>query len=258
MKRLIGLELAAAAVLAFGQTPSTRTFEVASIKPSDPSAVGLSITADKGRFTATNATLKQLITFAYDIPDSRLLGRRKGWIRRDSISSRTIPGGDVTLQTLRPMVQLLLRDRFQLAVHQETRELPFYALVVDKTGPKIVPLEAVDGAGQPGMRKTTGRDAGLAQGHPWQYWPTSYPAKPAYPYRIKMGLTGACNFTLEWTPDSAGQANAGGEVPASADDRNGPSIFTAIREQLGLRLDPRKGPGAVIVIDHVANEPIEN
>ena len=257
MKRLIGLELAAAAVLAFGQTPSTRTFEVASIKPSDPSAVGLSITADKGRFTATNATLKQLITFAYDIPDSRLFGEAKGLDKTRFNIVATIPGGDVTLQTLRPMVQLLLRDRFQLAVHQETRELPFYALVVDKTGPKIVPLEAVDGAGQPGMRNNgpgrwTGTRTSMA------ILANVLSRQTRVSVQDQTGLTGAYNFTLEWTPDSAGQANAGGEVPASADDRNGPSIFTAIREQLGLRLDPRKGPGAVIVIDHVANEPIEN
>ena len=187
--------------------PAARAFEVASIKPSDPSAKGLSITAVKGRFLANNATLKSLIIFAYDIPDSRLLGQPK-WLdgKRFGIVAK-LPEGRVTLRLaeFRQTVQVLLRDRFHLDVHTETRDLPFYALVVDKNGPKISPLESVEGDDPPvGMRSSgPGR---------WDGTRTSIPIlanmltqQTGTSVKDETGLKGLYSFTLEWVPDPAPQ-----------------------------------------------------
>jgi uncharacterized protein (TIGR03435 family) len=151
------------------------------------------------------------------------------------------------------MFQALLEDRFQLRVHTETRELQQYKLVIAKSGFKLRERkEEASGAERAGT--TVGR--GLIQG-----------------YRVSIsnlagfltgelgrlvvdgtGLTGNYDYKLEWTPDES-QPNSGGDAPPA--DAAGPTVFTAVQEQLGLRLEPVKGPVPVVVIDRVV-KPSDN
>jgi uncharacterized protein (TIGR03435 family) len=149
------------------------------------------------------------------------------------------------------MLQALLADRFKLAVHRETRDQPVYELVVAKGGPKLKP----SGAEKSSDDKPNARNG---KGHlEFHRLPVSALLNYFYfqpgsgmvdrPVIDKTGLDGLYDFTLDWTPDDAPPDPA---APA-------PSIFTALEEQIGLKLEPRKAPFEIIVIDH-AEKPAEN
>jgi len=192
-------------------------------------------------------------------------------------------------EQLRARLQALLADRFQLAIRHETKEQPVYALVVAKGGPKIKPAAeiAVTMPNEPAPNQGMARAGGLNEAAPKGAMPKG--AMPKGMMRMGMGeltgrgvelqmlittlanplgrpvldhtgLTGRFDFDLKWTPDpgqSMGPAGAplGMEPPPS--DSNGPSLFTAIQEQLGLRLESTKGPVDTLVIDRV-EKPSEN
>lgn len=151
----------------------------------------------------------------------------------------TFPG-NTTPEQLRPMLQALLAERFKLALHKETRQLPTYALTVAKGGPKIHPVDE----GQP---KTSGGVGHLeATRIGMRKLADLLARQEGVPVTDSTGLTGVFDFTLEWTPDNASPSD------------NGASIFTALQEQLGLKLDARKGPVEVLVIDAVEKSPTAN
>lgn len=141
----------------------------------------------------------------------------------------------------------LLESRFHLRTHTEVRELPIYALVVDKAGLKIRPVPQTDAIGQNPFRMTgAGRLAGTAVTAAMLANVLS--DQLGRSVQDQTGITGVFNFTLEWRPDSTDAA----ALPA------GPSLFTAMPEQLGLKLEARKGPVEVLVIDSVDNSPVGN
>jgi uncharacterized protein (TIGR03435 family) len=217
-------------------------FDVAAIKESDTTgAVGIR-SYPGGRFVTSNASLRLLITWTYDIGDERLVGA-PGWLdsARFDIVAKT-PNQDATLDELHSMMRSLLADRFKLRVHTETKTLPIYTMVVDKDGPKVhVLAEAVamnhdpfkmTGAGRlMGTSVTTGMLAKVLTNQLGHY------------VQDGTGFKGFFDFTLEWRPDSAGPE----------DTRT--SMFTAIREQLGFRLNAGKAPVEVIAIDSVERHP---
>jgi len=247
-----------AACALFGQ-PST--FEVATIKPSSPDAQGSSMTAGAGGVvTVTNATLKMLLTTAYDVRDFQISGG-PGWItsgRFDIVGrpertagAAALPASpksmtDDQLQTavrlMRERLQSLLADRFQLQVHRETRDAPIYALLVAKNGPKM--QTAPEGrTGQRGINVERGRLTAMSA--PLAILVNWLSNQTGRPVIDKTGLAQKFDFKLEWQPD------------LSDADQTGPSIFTAIQEQLGLRLESQRGPVDIIVIDR-AEKPSEN
>ena len=148
------------------------------------------------------------------------------------------------------MLQALLAERFQMRVLRETKELPVYALVVGKSGPQ---LHEAEGAGN-GMR--IGRGRVTTQAISMEPFAKNLGKLLGRTVVDRTGLEGKFAFTLEWTPDPGQPMGLLGPSPASADD-SGPSIFTALQEQLGLKLEPQKGPVEILVIDHV-EKPSEN
>lgn len=262
-----------------------RSFEVASIKPNRSADRRAGIMVPPGRFTANNVTPKFLIEFAYDIKDPQL-SNAPGWInseRYDVEAKEDDSTADAMRKLkreeygkqLRLMVQSLLGDRFKLKVTRETKELPVYALVVTKNGPKLKPttipadeLDAPPPSGGPGQ----GPPKRMAMMRPGQLTMTGVPVSLLTDSlsRItgrnvidKTGLNGNYDLTLQWTPDPAqGQMFGGpdGKPPAEGGpppDASGPSIFTALQEQLGLKLESQKGPVETYTINHI-ERPSEN
>jgi uncharacterized protein (TIGR03435 family) len=213
---------------------SLPSFEVASIKPSKPSTDGMSIFGDpNGRLSVQNATLKDLIRFCYRLRDFQILGGPK-WLEVDRYDIAAKPEDRSQPEQVLLMMQQLLADRFQLKFHRESKEAPVYELMVARNGPK---LRTPDPNGKPGIQGRRGRiDA----------WGTPMPIFAQYlSQRLgrtvidKTALTADYDFILEYQPD---------ENEDVTTDR-GASIFTAIQEQLGLRLQPAKGSVEIFVID---------
>ena len=160
-------------------------------------------------------------------------------------------------QQMRERVRSMLADRFQLTMHRETKEGAVYALVTARGGPKL--KEDTDGAGRPGIfARRRGELTGTSA--PIQWLTQALSNQFSRPVVDKTGLTSKYDFQLQWTPDSSqippGMPPPGVEALPPADP-NGPDVFTAIQEQLGLRLESQKAPVEVLVVDRIA-KPSEN
>ncbi len=224
----------------------TPTLEVASVKPSG-AATGSSsgIYTGQGRIDAHNVTLKRCIIGAYRVGPNQVIGG-PSWLdddRYDILAKADQPvDGDEALMN---MLQTILADRFQLKLHREQRPMTAYILEVAKNGPKLEKSE--DGNSD---TNTTGSNTGIsidARGATMDRLTQILAREVDLPILNRTGLDGAFNFTLKWTPQRL-QQSAGPD---------GISIFTAIQEQLGLRLRAEKVPVEVIVIDS-AEKPSEN
>ncbi len=153
-----------------------------------------------------------------------------------------------------PMLQKILQDRFDMKFHYETRELPGYVLVLGKNGSKMTEIQPPIGPN--GMKEGGGRQVGpgliRSMGMPMLPFVRQLTMELGRVVVDKTGLTGYYDFTLRWTPDQGTATPA-----ADGGDLSGPSIFTAIQEQLGLKLVPTKVPTSILVIDQI-KEPTEN
>jgi len=257
------------------QTAASPSFEVTSIKRNRSGDRRFSVGLHPGRFTTKNATTKSIIEFAYNLRSDTQLTGGPGWVNSDRYDIEAkiedplftkiskLPPEQMEEQ-VRFMVQSLLANRFGLRVSHSTREVLGYALVMAPNGPKLVEATGPDSKGfqgtmmQPG--KITFTDA-----------PTALLAdvlsnEPDLGGRFvfdETGLKGKYNFALQWTADGPASSpkEAGGDLPimnaAAPPDTSGPSIFTAIKEQLGLKLESRKGPIDVLIIDRIET-PTEN
>jgi uncharacterized protein (TIGR03435 family) len=156
------------------------------------------------------------------------------------------------------MFREILVERFGLKVHHETRTLPVYALVVAKGGPKMTaskpqPNDPDGMPGNPGVLNTSlGRETG--RGALIEFLAEDLSDALGRKVVDKTGLTGRYDFTLTWAPDDDAAAMGSS---ASSGAPQGPSLFTAVQEQLGLKLEPVKAPVDVVVIDHL-EKPSEN
>jgi uncharacterized protein (TIGR03435 family) len=252
----------AIAVVCLAQSPEKGpTFEVASIKPAEPGARGMGVQRQAGgRVSMKNVTLRLLITMAWDIRDHQLVGA-PGWFDSEHFDivakpeteiPRTPEGND----KLMLMVQALVTERFGFAFHRETKEMPIYALVVAKNGPKLA-------ASEPGSQNSLMMGRGKLEGKNMKISALAKILTNPLGRTVvdKTGLTGDYNFTVEWTPDvneSMGPKGMPSEAPRDATSMpDGPSLFTALQEQLGLRLESQKGPVEMLVVDR-AERPSEN
>jgi uncharacterized protein (TIGR03435 family) len=257
------------------------TFEVASIKPNtgDDHRFFIQIQPGGGLRT-TGSTLKMLLTLAYDVREFQISGG-PGWVNTDrfdivakaerSAAAENVPDDPrkmtdeqrkTVADQMRERLRALLADRFQLTIHRETKEQSVYALVVGKSGSKLQESQMKEGNAGRG-RMMMGRGQFSGQGVALQMLTQSLSSQLGRPVIDRTGLKGNFDFKLEWTPDP-GQSGGpfGGGPPPGADappppDPNGPSIFTALQEQLGLRLESQKGPVEMLVIDKV-EKPSEN
>jgi uncharacterized protein (TIGR03435 family) len=234
-------------------------FEVATIKPANPETRGQSILVGRGGsnlFTTTNTTLNDLITFAYGIHVRQIVGG-PSWLESEKfdISAKPEQPGIPNVAQLSTMVKKLLAERFGLAFHSEKRELSAYVITQGKNGAKLTKNET--GGNLPGFggrgpgsvvirNSTMAEFAGFLQGRILDR-----------PVVDQTGLSGKFDFTLDWRPDLTQLppgANAP-QLPPEVEAR--PDLFTAIQEQVGLKLEPAKTPVEVYVIDKV-QKPSEN
>jgi uncharacterized protein (TIGR03435 family) len=253
-------------------------FEVASVKRNASGEAKVSIhTQPGGRFVATNVPVRFLVQYAYGLQPSQMAGG-PDWLNNDRFDIVATAGADDGKVTepgspgrMQLMVRALLAERFKLGVHTETRDLPIFALVLankdGRLGPQLKqsaldcssPGAAAADSPSCGIRIGRGPGTMVVGGAPLTQVANSLTTWVGRLVVDETGLTGDFDLTLNWTPDQLPQGfdkkiAAGGLAPV---DPNGPSIFTAVQEQLGLKLDSRKSAVEVLVIDR-AEHPTEN
>jgi len=245
---------------ALGQSPGDKRFDIVSVKPSAPDTHNSFMfrSLPGGAIRIAGEPLRMMIMDAYGVKAFQVSGG-PDWIRTarwdvtakaDGFQSR-IPRDQENA-----MLQAMMADRFQLRVHTEKKEMPVYALEVDKHGPKLTPHTGDERQFRPGYGSLIVKKGTIASLADWisrSLW------------RVVIdrttGLSGEYDYALQWTPDPGeGGPEMYGLPPAPPETHpatNGPSIFTALREQLGLRLVAEKGPVKIVVIDS-AEKPGEN
>jgi len=242
--------------------PAFDAFEVATIKPADLDAQGRYIRMQSvHRFYAKGFTLQALVAAAYSLTPRAISGG-PAWTDTDRYDILASTPGDVqpNLDEQMAMLRKLLTDRFQLAFHRESKELPVYALTVAKGGPKLKDSTVTPGE-LPYLINTVypeekggvhvelpARNATVAQ-----LAAMMQRAVVDRPVIDRTGLSKRYDFDLEWTPD---ENQFGGNLPRSLEPTK-PSLFVAIQEQLGLKLEATRGPVSALVIDRV-ERPSEN
>jgi uncharacterized protein (TIGR03435 family) len=290
INRITTLLICLASACVFAQTPGVRlSFEVASVKPNTSNSTNSLTSFNRGRFVATNVSVKQLLMSAYRVQDFQIIGG-PGWIESDgfdieakpeegAIPQQQGPRDPTAIDSMSLMLQSLLADRFEMKLHRETRELPVYNLSVGKDGPKFKAADpsqqsapatapSTTGTGRaplpPGNMGTSvnnGRGEMNAHAVPMMRLINFLSQQLRRPVIDKTDLKDFYDFHVEWTRDQnagAAASTAGGAPPpATLDAPSGPSIFTAVQEQLGLKLDSGKGPVEVLVIDD-AQKPAAN
>jgi uncharacterized protein (TIGR03435 family) len=244
MKRIFGLLLVGAGLAAAQETAS---FEVASIK-FHPGLVTMSGGGVRGStLSDTAVTLHDLIEDAYGVRRDQISGG-PSWIGSDryDIIAKAEGEGTLTHDRAMQMLQTLLADRFQLKVHRETKETPVYELVVGKNGPKL----KASSADAKGRNFVSANSAGMhmeATNGTMDQLARQLSVTAGRPVIDKTGLTGYYAYTLDWAP----------AIQPPQPDSDTPSMFTAVQEQLGLKLDSAKAPVEMLIIDH-AEKPSEN
>lgn len=285
---VIGLTAFACGV-GYAQSTEAPTFDAVSVKPSPPpdgrgrrvAMIGGPGTPTPGRINYENVGLGAIIGEAYNVKGYQISG--PDWFQSERYNViATVPLG-ITKDQFRVMLQNLLADRFKLTLHKETRELPIYTLSVAKNGPKLKkavpdpPPDASDGAdvaGRPGGRAGGGNMKLDTEGYPvlgpgmsmammndrarlankghMQVLVNLLSGQTGRPVVDATGLTEEYQFALYWIPQPPGAD------PSMAEDPKGPDLFAALQEQMGLKLEPKKGPIEVLVIDHAERVPTEN
>jgi len=241
-------------------------FVAATIKPTDPNRSEDDATtlgfSPAGSFDAKSQSLKEIVEFAYDIGyydvDQRIIGGPK-WLssakfditaKCDEETARAF-GKMREKEQIRAeqlMVQALLADRFKLRTHLEKRELPVYALVLAKGGSKMTPSANPDSDEQDDAGASPGKWTGMTM-HAFAWDLSTMPEIGGRIVVDNTGLNGRFDFTLLWTPDPSMGAASPGVDSGLKSDSSAPPLFTALQEQLGLKLEMRKEPVDVIVID---------
>ena len=253
-------------------------FEVTTIKPNKSSDDQRNFMLSPGRLTMQGMPIKEMIRFAYGLKSDNQLYGVPGWAASDKLdivakesesqahAMDKLPEAQ-RMEQLQHMTQSLLAERFNLKVHHESRELPVYVLMVAKNGPKLTPAtpppasptetgKAGDTPRKMGMRGIRKNGEGQLQGFSASISILAdvLSREPDLSNNLvqdQTGLTGDYDWTLKWTPFNAAAAAGPAEPAASAGDSSGPSLFTALQEQLGLKLELQKAPVDVIVIDHI-------
>ena len=262
------------AVFAQGQSPDPAGFDVASVKPTASTDGRALLQATPGRLVMTNLTLRRIILIAYEVQDYQIAGA-PGWIDSEHYDVQAKAESNPSVQQMEgPMLRHLLEERFRLALHRETRQLPVYMLSIGKTGPKLQSSKEgsctpyatnspppITPQGEPrpvfcGFQRTpieglnrTLEAKGVTMAALATNLSRTYTAALGRSIIDGTGLAGTFDFHLTWAMDPP--AAAPGAENTSPLDSTGPSIFVALQEQLGLRLESTKGPVEVLVIDHI-------
>jgi len=269
----LGMRVASGQIAQSGNGPAP-SFEVATIKPSVPGDMGTTFALAPGRFSANNVTLATLMGFAYHVKDDQL-PKSPSWIHTekfdvdakvadaDAEAMKKLPSNQ-KLDEYRLMLRKLLKERFDLILSEQKKEMAVYALVLAKNGPKA----ALSPVAEASLTQRTPMISGLPHGGlkagavsmpMLAEWLSGRADIGGRPIVDATGLTGSYDFTLDMTAvgvqsanDAAGLGNgAAGPGGATTGDAQGLSLFTALQEQLGLELESRRAPVKFLVIDHV-------
>jgi uncharacterized protein (TIGR03435 family) len=234
-------------------------FEVATIKPVPPDAKAgrYIIMQGKNRFVAKQYTLKLMIAAAYDVSPKAISGG-PGWMDSEHFDVAALTPGEDRPNRDEQMAMLrnLLVERFQLTMHREPKELSIYELEVLRGGPKLKP--SAEAPGEPAALISTvypdrihmpARNATMTE-----FVSVLQRAVLDRPVVDKTGLTGRYDFDLDWAPD---ETQFGGEVPTAKSDVSSPPFFTAIEQQIGLKIEATKRPVMALVVGS-AQQPTAN
>ena len=251
---------------AFGQaTPPA--FEVASVKHAPPAGndIRVMMGGDAGRVNYSNVTLRNVMTRAFSVKDGQITG--PDWLssERYDIVAKLPP--NTSRDQIPLMLQTLLADRFKLTLHREKKVMPVYALVVGKNGPKLREADAAAGmrvSMGPKGRQLNGK-VSIAQ------LADSLSNFMDRPVLDMTEIKGVYDIDLQWVPDDSQRGPGfmgpgGGRPPEGGGERKGAtdasesaaSIFTAVQETLGLKLEGRKSPIDILIVDHAEKVPTEN
>jgi uncharacterized protein (TIGR03435 family) len=271
----------AAAIVSAAQPASVRSgFDVASVKAAaNPSGQAL-LQAVPGRLRMTNLALRRLILNAFGVQDYQLSGD-PAWTASEHYDIQATTASSATVQQMEgPMLQVLLEERFKLTLHRETRQLPVYELAVGKGGAKLRPTKEgtctpyledsppppASAPGQPNRnfcglhlavdgsnRTVDGKGVSMAVFA--SNLSRTYTSDLGRTVIDKTGLTGTFDVHVNWAIDALTGPTGPGAGPPP--ELAGPSLFTALQDQLGLRLESAKGPVEVLVIDHI-EKPTDN
>ena len=272
----IMIHLGAAFLLAVGiaaaqsSSETQPAFEVASVKAVASGPIrspnggwiylGPRLDWSGGRLTLRNYSLKSLICDAYDVKDYQVVGPK--WLDSEKYEIVAKAPAGTSEQQARRMVQGLLADRFQLVLHRETKDLPAYALVVGKGGHKLRAGKPSRDTGDDGLVRFKLQPGRISTKQGSMEWlANQLTGRLGRPVVDATGIKGEFPIELNWTPEEGEQgpiglptkphpAGAGPSTPDVAGNRF-PSIFTAVQEQLGLKLEGRKLPTEILVIDRV-------
>jgi uncharacterized protein (TIGR03435 family) len=247
----LGIFFAGANAQAPNPTHNPPAFDVATIKPVLPDSKTSRFITMQGvnRFVVKDYSLKLLIAAAYNLSPKVISGGPE-WVDSDHYDVVALTPGEVqpSRDEQMAMLRTLLSDRFKLAFHREQKEFSIYALEVAKGGSKL--KESTAPAGDPSKLVSVvypqrmvlpAHNATMAE-----FASILQRAILDRPVVDKTGLTGRYDFNLEWAPD---ETQFNGEIPAASADAPSPPFFTAVQQQLGLRLEATKGPVAALVVD---------
>jgi uncharacterized protein (TIGR03435 family) len=220
-------------------------FLVATIRPSDPDSArpGWSCESEGHHIACVGVTLDDILSSAYGIHVKQIAGA-PDWFNKDRYDINGVPDvpGIPNNKQVQQMYRKLLAERFHLDFHQETREVPIYAIKIANGGPLLTPADPKDttntgNSGSGGQRILNFRNISIPD------FPLNMNFYEDRPVIDQTALRGRYNFTLKWTYDDS---------RASASDADAaPSLPTAMKEQLGLKFEAVKGPAPILVIDHV-------
>jgi uncharacterized protein (TIGR03435 family) len=278
MRTLTTTLLFAAATAAFAQNPA---FDVASIKPADPQADGrimIKMGGDPGRLDYVNVSIRDLIRQAFGVQDYQVNG--PDWMVNERFNLQAKYPPDTSREAVNQMLQALLTERFGLKIHKDSKELAIFDLILAKNGSKLKESEAISSTSGPSdatsPRPTaptpiTMRLEGADRLHlsgtavPIARFADLIGRQVGKPVFDKTGLAGKYDIELEFKPEQGvGVMRIAGAMPGhdgssdSSDATPAPSIFNALQEQLGLKLESKKGPVETIVVDQVSKTPTEN
>lgn len=219
-------------------------WEIATVKPSDPNDNGHQHILFRGQHVMLlDHTVEEILLISYGVEKSQLAGE-PNWVKTErwDVDGVSDVEGTPGLPQLQQMMRKILAERYGLKLHHEQREMPVYALTVAKGGPKLVPNTSdPNGLMDQQNNMSNGRDVEALKNTSMAELALILQFRVDRPVVDQTGLKGRYDFNLQWTTD---------EASAPAPDAP-PGLFTAIREQIGLRLEPAKAPADVLVIDQV-------
>ncbi|HLJ47117.1 MAG TPA: M56 family metallopeptidase [Bryobacteraceae bacterium] len=239
----------ASAPVGIAQTKqSSETFDVVSIKMAAPGMRGNGFTTSPGRLQIINYSLADCILLAYGIQSFQLVANDLPKQHYTIVATAPTHPSRAFDSRYSSMLQTLLADRFQLKLHRDSRILPVYALEVAKGGSKMKVSEA------PGMSTRSTQGHVMVTGITMQEWATYLTRRTGRPVVDLTGLKELYDFNLDWSPSEAEASlePPDPDHPRSTDLADGPSLFTALQEQLGLKLQGKKLPVEILIVDSAA------